>query len=181
MRGYRAIWFQHFGEFLPPNHSRKALSLLDVCPGRSPPIHPNEKLAAPVTRELQNTFRATMFKPLAELFKEEIKFVNAKKRVAKKRIKTLVDALKSGKVKYQEGRFTGEISARLIRELADLGATKVGRAYFLPPGKMTQELRSTVESLTKARAFLYEGMNKVLTAAEVTTPAAIATLVLNPP
>ncbi len=140
-----------------------------------PPIHPNERLAAPVTKELQNTFRDTMFRPLAELFNKDVKVLNAK-GFKKKRAKTLIEALKSGKVKYQEGRFTGDIGARLIRELQNMGATKVGRAYFVPPGKMSSELRSTVESLAKAKAFLYEGMNKVLTEAAASTPAAIETL-----
>lgn len=127
-----------------------------------PPIHPNERLAAPVTKELQAALNENIFDPLLEVLTGEPKMTNAKRLPRKRKPKSLEAGLQRGTVKYIEGRFTGEINAYMVRELKEMGAQKVGSAYFVNKARLPYELMMQIERLSKVRAITYQSLAKVL-------------------
>lgn len=127
-----------------------------------PPIHPNERLAAPVTKELQAALNENIFDPLLEVLTGKPKMTNAKRLPRKRKPKSLEAGLQRGTVKYIEGRFTGEINAYMVRELKEMGAQKVGGAYFVNKARLPYDLMMQIESLSKVRALTYTSLMKVL-------------------
>lgn len=97
-----------------------------------------------IEKELIKTLKAHLYNPLIRLFKEIGLLKNAKDEA-------LHDALRSGKIKYWDNKFTGRFSAGISKELKALGAQWRPRSasFYLPLNKLPKETQDLLFGLNR--------------------------------
>lgn len=109
----------------------------------------NPKELRPV-RETDSDF-ADIEKEIIRIFKEEI-YIPLINIVMPSRIKNsiedLIDAIQSGKIYYENGRFIGKINSSLSRELRKLGARWDRRqgSFSIPPARLPGSIQQAIST-----------------------------------
>jgi hypothetical protein len=115
------------------------------------PVILSEKYYKPIQEELEYYFYQLYWKDIVDLFREYSRFYNAKSY--------LLDAIRSGKVHYENGVFTGEFNISISKELAKFAKYDARKKIWLgyPPSTITaaavvanekgKELASRIETL----------------------------------
>lgn len=98
------------------------------------PIRVNWKFIDLVEKELARTLRRHLYDPIVKILKDEDVIQNAN-------TKLIHDAIRSGRIKYWDNKFTGQFSAALSKELKELGAVWHLRSnyFYLPLSKLPRE------------------------------------------
>lgn len=93
----------------------------------------------PVEKQLEGIFYAVIFQPLIEIIEEfNEQMVLAKKELTNANDEVVRDALRSGRIQYAMGVFSGQFSAAIGKSLRGLGArfSAHRKVYTLEPSKV---------------------------------------------
>lgn len=140
-----------------------------------------------VEREILAWFREAIFMPLLIILHEYEVPVDPKFQAIKydeagrvnAPVSALEEALKSGRVQYASGVFSGQFGAKISKELRSLGATfdRESKVFHLAPEALPMDLRGVI-SLAQARSVdVHEQVLKALTAMQENVAA--STLLFN--
>ena len=115
-----------------------------------PPIAPRQSLTLLVEKEIVAFFWEVIFKPIIEILDE----VGISTKKLNTKTTAIEEALRTRKVWYSDGVFSGEFNAAISRELRALGATiETGeRAFRIQPNKVPFELRTLIAESQNALA-----------------------------
>jgi len=80
-----------------------------------PAIPLKNKYFKNIEDEIQKLFDELLYAPLFQIIKEYGEFANAKDD-------PLADAIRRGRVKFQNGKFTGKFNSKITKQLRDIGA-----------------------------------------------------------
>lgn len=108
-----------------------------------------------IAKVIRKTFREVMYDPLLEAFDEADLKENAKKT-------PLEQALIDGSVQYVRGMFTGQMNAKLSKQIKELGGKFYRGKWRLEEARMTPELRSAIEKNRSWLQRLSDGITRRL-------------------
>jgi SPP1 gp7 family putative phage head morphogenesis protein len=108
------------------------------------PIIYQDKWHIALYREIYKTIFLSVFKPLMQEIDDIELMVNEKDTV-------LEEALKKGLIEYNGNQFTGDFSARISKELKDLGGKFIDGAWIVHPTKLPLKLKKAI-ALNKAKS-----------------------------
>lgn len=113
----------------------------------------SENYYADIQKEVDKIFWDAIYSELVKQLKNNNLLENVK-------ISRILQAIKSGKIQYSRGEFTGSFSSTVSRKLQELGATynpKKG-SYTLPRNKLTIDLIGEIEIAKQKMIGLHEDM-----------------------
>lgn len=99
------------------------------------PLVLRSKYYSGIESEIERLFRGLIYKPLSALFPKREELLNTGS--------ALYEAVISGQVWYEAGRFSGDFNSRIIRELEKIGAVynRPSQTFSLPPTRVPAEIR----------------------------------------
>ena len=112
------------------------MKLLELTPIKDKPEYWDQ-----VELEILKLLREEIYLPL-------VKTLGMKKKILQNSIKDLYEAIKTGKITYYRGSFTGRFSASISKELKRLGARwdrKQG-SWKIPQSSLPMEVRTTISA-----------------------------------
>ncbi len=116
-----------------------------------------------------NSFFSDIFEPIFELLQKD-----ARENTTLGAVRT---ALSKGQIWYADGKFTGEFSAAISRELRSIGATFSDGAFHISVSDMPMDLRSAVATARLQAETAHHTLLNTLNAMEANLPAAVTGLV----
>lgn len=103
------------------------------------PIYDFDKYSMPIANEIYAKLYYEIFKPLFDILEVTKTRQNASTT-------SLINALKTGKLRYEGGAFVGNLNASLSKQLRAIGATynKTKKAYTLPQINIPPEIKVAI-------------------------------------
>lgn len=119
---------------------------------------------APVQKGVEQVFFDLIFKPLVTI----IKGGTQQKIVLNATLDPLEQAIRTGRVQYQDGVFSGQFSAAISRALRSIGATFDARSavYRLDPAIVPANIRILASQAAQVAAQTHEALLRELAAVE---------------
>lgn len=105
-----------------------------------PPLKDNDRDYEPVEKQIRRIWRDAIYLPLVKLLGEKSKVLQNTAPQG------LVDAIKSGRIQFYRGTFSGRFSAAISKDLRALGAQwdRTTRTWKLPQSSLTVEVRNAI-------------------------------------
>ncbi len=125
------------------------------------PIYDHDSYSAQITKVIYQTLYTEIFAPIIEMLKEDNQKVNASTTILK-------DALRSGRIQYVDGFFTGPLNARISKELREIGAkyNKTRKAFALNRSQLPQDVMVAISEGNIKAAELQRKVDDFLRAIE---------------
>lgn len=94
-----------------------------------------------IEKEIKKVFLEEMYLPLMRIFSDNKKLVKNSKY-------DLLEALRTGRITFNRGKFSGKMSSVISKELRSIGATfdRKDGTYNIPRGELSYEIRSAISA-----------------------------------
>lgn len=121
------------------------------------PIIYQDKWHMPLYREIYKTIYLSVFEPLLKETEEVEAMTNDKDSILER-------YLKSGLIEYRDGKFSGQLSASISKEIKGLGGKFIDKAWHLHPSKLPFKMRQVISASERKMIALQERLTKKLDA-----------------
>lgn len=117
------------------------------------PIIYQDKWHEPLYREIYKAIYLSVFEPLLYEVQEVEAMTNDKDTILER-------YLKSGLIEYRDGKFSGQLSASISKEIKGLGGKFVEKAWHLHPSKLPFKMRQLISVNERKMIALQERLTK---------------------
>lgn len=111
----------------------------------------------PFYREILKAIYLAVFEPMLKDTEEVELMVNEKDTI-------LIQYLKKGLIGYQDGVFTGQLSASISKEIKGLGGKLIDKKWYLHPSKMPLKMKQAIKENQRKSLELQQRLTKRLDA-----------------
>lgn len=122
------------------------------------PLKDNDRDYEPIEKQIRKLWRKLFYDPLVRELGEKTRVLkNAKPR-------GLADAIKSGRIQFYRGEFSGRMSSSISKELKELGASwdAKTRTWKLPQSSLPIEIRNAISASAARFEQKLDGIDQTL-------------------